>query len=381
MKNLRKALFEWCAVAAVSFILVEIILRVAFPFQEGRRTRYSQNLPGLKQEIEYHVYPFGFRSQSLNSRLKGKRTIRILCLGASTTDQPTQSNEDMWSSQLEKRLKDAFASQKINVEVAAFGYGKGGQTLWQRVLWAQHELLSFSPDVVILLEGINDLAWNGGPHYAYSRAQKLREVAAMGPVSVEESWKTHCGRLSQVCAYGRYLLGQWKLKRSLKNRSTVEWHSDHLPELRKQYAALPYVQTLRRHPDPIDEFSDGMDHLLGFLRRNHIETVVMGQPTLWKPQLTNDEKDVLWFYVNTPQGGVRPSPEWLAREMSRYNLQQAQLAQRWEATYIPLDSLIPETLDYFFDDCHFTDKGSYQVADAIFPYVFPLVKKAADRMD
>ena len=147
----------------------------------------------------------------------------------------------------------------------------------------------------------------------------------------------------------------------------VEWHSAGLRNLQTQYKALPFQDAPARNPDPIDEFRDNIDWLLGYLQKNGIATLVLGQPVLWKPDMTAAETDALWFAVSTPAGRVRTSGSWLLREMQRYNAAQTEIAKRHGATYLDLDARLPKTLETYFDDCHFTDKGSAAVAELIAP--------------
>jgi hypothetical protein len=130
-----------------------------------------------------------------------------------------------------------------------------------------------------------------------------------------------------------------------------------------------------RDPDPIDEFSHAMDALLGVLKEMQVAVIVLGQPVLWKDSMSAKEVDSLWFSVDTPDGKVRASGSWLEREMQRYNRVQEQLALHHGATYIDLDTQIPKTLEYYFDDCHFTDLGSIKAASAIFPVVIAQIEQ------
>jgi len=43
---------------------------------------------------------------------------------------------------------------------------------------------------------------------------------------------------------------------------------------------------------------------------------------------------------------------------------------------VDLNGRIPKSLQYFFDDCHFTDLGSARVAEEL----FPLVKERVDAL-
>ena len=53
--------------------------------------------------------------------------------------------------------------------------------------------------------------------------------------------------------------------------------------------------------------------------------------------------------------------------MARYNAAQSEVAARHGARFLDLDPLIPKDLDHYFDDCHYTDRGSRRMADEIFP--------------
>jgi hypothetical protein len=153
----------------------------------------------------------------------------------------------------------------------------------------------------------------------------------------------------------------------IKKGQSLEWHNKKLTGLRRKYQNLPFVDHPVRRHDPIFEFSDAMSVLLKFLTDAKIEVIVLGQPTLWKTDMLPQETGALWFPLATPNGEVRPSSAWLEKELCRYNGAQRNLARLYGATYIDLDRRIPKTLDYFFDDCHFTDLGSRLVASEILP--------------
>ncbi len=142
---------------------------------------------------------------------------------------------------------------------------------------------------------------------------------------------------------------------------------------------LPFKQEILRDPDLLTEFTDGLEELLLHLKRQGVETVILGQPVLWKTDMSPAEKNVLWCDVNTKEGPVRTGGKWLETEMSRYNQAQEKLAETYQVPYVPLDLLIPKTLEFFYDDCHFTDKGNRAVAEAAYPEALKLVQKVAER--
>jgi hypothetical protein len=141
----------------------------------------------------------------------------------------------------------------------------------------------------------------------------------------------------------------------------------HYPTLRRKYRALPYVDAPIRSPDPIDEFRESVAWLFGFLQRSDIKLIALGQPVLWRANMTAEEQDSLWFPASTAEGPVRPSTAWLLNEMQRYNRAQKEEAEKLGFDYVDLDRLVPKSLEYYYDDCHHTDKGSARVAEAAFP--------------
>jgi lysophospholipase L1-like esterase len=105
---------------------------------------------------------------------------------------------------------------------------------------------------------------------------------------------------------------------------------------------------------------------------------VVAQPVLWRADLPDADRALLWFPIRTPNGEVRPSPAWLAREMQRFNDAQRAIAARHGARYV--DPRLPATRDNFFDDCHFTDAGNRALADALYPAAAALLDQAAARI-
>jgi len=362
-------------IVVLFLVFADIFLWLFFPvYPEGTSQTIHQTLPGVKQTIIYDRNAFGFRSLSMRQRKKPPDTIRIFCLGASTTDQATQSTEDTFYGILEEALNDSFEDRNVHVET--IGYGRGGRRTIDVLAWAKTNLKAYDPDMVIIFMGVNDLAWNGGPDYSFETfADRLRQKEdkerKSGAAVVLEDY-------SQLYRRGLIMKRRIELWRDEESGRVIGWHSENLPNVRKEYKQYPYVAGPIRNPDPINEFSHAMDSLIGLLQKMKVAVIVLGQPVLWKDSMSAEEVDSLWFSVDTPDGKVRASGSWLEREMQRYNRVQQQLAQRHGATYIDLDTQIPKTLEYYFDDCHFTDAGSRKAASAIFPVVKERIEKIAD---
>ncbi len=364
----------------LSLAAAEVGLRLLAPvgpegFEVAPETaaiRYAteQNLPGLKPQVVYERNDYGLRTRSVLNGTKVPGLIRILCLGGSTADQPTQDFADTWCGRLESEGLRTGGSSGPGPRFETAIHGRGGYRGVDLLAWVEDSLDAVQPDMVIVLLGINDLVWAGGPEYRYQGLDSALASSrrARGPREARVSLARRlCPESLQLCR--RLIL----LKRSLA-RNAIEWHSANLPELRRQYQALPSVDDLRRNPDPAVEFEAAMDSLAATLAARGIRALFLGQPTLWSPTMGAEEQATLWFGVATPEGKVRPSGRWLAAEMSRYNAIQETIARRHGFLYLDLGDRIPRSLEYFFDDCHFTDLGSALVSTEI----MPLVIKAAE---
>ncbi len=121
--------------------------------ESGRRI----NRPGYEVEGTRHsikINSLGFRGEEI-TQPKPRRTLRIACLGASTTFcTGVSSNEAAWPHVLQERLQKKhpeIAVQVINAGVGGWGIADTRDNLCQRVL-------PLEPDLVILYHANNDLA-------------------------------------------------------------------------------------------------------------------------------------------------------------------------------------------------------------------------------
>lgn len=373
---MTKLILKQIALSVALLIAADAILWVVAPARTERyAATFHQNLPGLRSQVEYKSFAGGLRSLALEDLTSKNGDLRVLCVGASTTEQSTQSIEDTWCAVLESRLK-ALRPEWAG-RFHTLSYGAGGLRTYDALAWLLARAKDIQPDVVITLLGINDLTWGGGRNNAIRDVSALLSGTPSHPSSSnpgaeftggwKQSLKEECFRLSQLCQRAKAAWTNAKARVPLIGALTFQWHSANLPKLRSDYQALPAVASPTRSPDPFLEFDAATDQLVKSMRGFGAEVIVLGQPVLWKPDLSEHERAAMWFPVNTADGFVRPSSVWLSAEMRRYNDAQRDIAMKHGVSFVDLDAAIPKSLDYYFDDCHFTDKGSHAVAEAILP--------------
>ncbi len=357
-----------CINLVVFIILILIVeggLWVLVPAQGPSVYRqYAQSIPGLKKKIIYSRNQFGLRSLSMDAMEKQSDTFRILCIGASTTDQPTQSIEDTWCSLLEISLnKSRLGSGTV---FQSIGYGRGGSKTSDVAWYLKDRIDRLNPDLVITLLGVNDMVWNGGKEY---RPESIEKTLA----AEDKKLKYIVRKYSQIRKHIRLLKSRFQLAAG----TAVEWHSQALPKLRIKYQGNRYRERVVRNHDPIVEFSESVNWLVNFLVSRNKPIILLGQPVLWHEDMSEQEYKSLWFSVQSEEGPVRPSGKWLHEEMEKYNDVQQNIALQYDdenVIYQALDQYIPKSLDYYFDDCHFTDIGSARVAEIILPTIKKMLR-------
>lgn len=384
MKKIIFKVLAICLIGIVSILLLEGTLWVFHPLPFSPlacRYPYRNDIKGLKPFVIYERNIFGLRSVSLSqatSLVKRPNTIRILCIGASTTDQLTQNTEDLWSSILESRLQKDLAITGVRIEVGA--YGRGGDTVLDSYIWLQSNLALFSPDIVITLLGINDLCWGNRNPVKKDNNHQTHQQNIENVFSKDyPQWKKTLRNFSQIYRHVSKILESTAIRKAIRQGVAIPWAAGYLPIVRDAYKKYPFVEYVTRRPDPIGEFEKILSNLLNDLKKQNIITIVLAQPVLWQKKMRPDALEALWFPVATESGYVRASTEWLETEMNKYNQVQKKCAEANGFIYIPLDMYIPKTTENFFDDCHFTDKGNQMVADAMYPALLAEVLKSKMR--
>ncbi len=381
LRTLALGLTVAAVAGGVAVVIAELGLRLFAPLPYGvdanasavNHIQVRQTIPGVKPMILYERNEFGLRSTSMKTLEKPPQTLRVLCIGASTTDQAVQETPDTWCGKLEPLLADKFRDRKLAIQTAA--YGRGGVTITVLQRWARTELARLQPDVVVVLMGVNDVTWRGQPDDELLMGHPTKETA-----TVKLSLAGRCVKHFQLCRRAAVLKDRMKLAAQVRAGKVLEWHSENLPRLREAYRQYALVEQPESRDEDHAVFESGMEALVQTIRGAGAQAVLLGQPSIWKDSMTTEEMNVLWFPLRMGNTYVRATPQWFQSEMHRYNEITRKVAARDSAAYLDLEPLIPKRLDVFFDDCHYTDLGNVLMAEAVAPVVTAaLEKKIAPR--
>lgn len=147
----------------ITFIAIAIFLELFFGFVFFLKDA-KQQLIHLKDTQDYPYLYYTFKADSSNSinedglytrssRLKDPQRYRIILTGASTARSSGAKYNETIAAYLEQELNGRFRTKKIEVINA----GMPGYVLEQEFIFAQLILQHYQPDMIIGLDGYNDL--------------------------------------------------------------------------------------------------------------------------------------------------------------------------------------------------------------------------------
>ncbi len=115
--------------------------------------RHKPNSKGPGGDGANYYNSFGFRSEEIDKD-KSENTIRIFCIGGSTTYGANVNNDSTYPYILQDLLNsERLSSKKIEVQNSGVCGYLSDHSLYR----IKNELLSFKPDIFIIMDGCNDI--------------------------------------------------------------------------------------------------------------------------------------------------------------------------------------------------------------------------------
>ena len=314
---------------------------------------YLQNVP--RKRNRFNVNKWGFRGHGIEKR-KPENAYRIFTLGGSTTFSVTLKLPDTYQAQLAEKLSAAHPERKIEVQNA------GGD--WH---CSQHSLIKyltsiqdFDPDLLIVFHGINDLGRSLSP-----------TLFSQG--AFREDYRHFLGPVSSLVKKDRFTYLRMKFG---------HWFSDFLCHKVRMMGphgtgvgGLQTVFFSKAEPVEVDDwpslatYERTMRDLILVATAKGTRIIIATQPFLYRDDLSEKELERLWTPISHQWDGKRVSLGSITRGMERINALTAQIAAQTDAGFVDLESLIPKTTEYLYDDMHHTKKATTKIAAAFYEYI------------
>ena len=286
------------------------------------------------EKIRIRINRLGFRGDEI-TREKPAGTIRIVCLGASTTfNAEVSTNEATWPHRLQERLERAHPGVRFEVINAAVG-GYIASTSLKNL---RHRVLPIEPDLVIYYEAHNDIV------------RDTQELALRAGIVDEGDGGRFGG--------GPPLLSKHSRLFDLLYKNTVIL-------ARSRMASTRRID--RVPPDLPNRFIGVLDEMRRELASRNVPFVLSTFVTKYRrdqDRRTQTANAAISFYY-MPWMSI----DGMLDAVDVYNRAILAFAARERLPVVDARESIPPTDDHFSDSIHFLDKGADAMAGRVFAYL------------
>jgi len=307
------------AVGSMGFVAL-----LVYPFANGYfQKHYLQNVELFHPYLQLTPHDFNIRPGERNKKFV------IVCLGGSTTEFKNHSGVS-WTDILDSLLRNTIPGKTVEV------YNEGRQ--WYTM---QHSLFHYEvnirpkhPDMVIVMQSINDLAQNAD--FAYFSHGKFRDDYGhfYGPINrvlERQTLLDYCWTMMKGCWY-------------YTPRTVIDTD---------QFPGLP-------------TYENKLNTIVDVAQHDSTTVVLMTEAFLFKKPITDEENDALYMLHHETIG---PEKEWsletAIRGMNAYDNVCRRVAADRHLLLIDLERTVPKSLRFFYDEVHYQDTTHSLVAHTI----------------
>ncbi|MCX6908024.1 MAG: SGNH/GDSL hydrolase family protein [Verrucomicrobia bacterium] len=309
------------ALMAGSVVVTLLILYPAGSYIYSRKNN-------VEQRTQYY-HPFLQLTPPLPKQTPASTSgIHIFCLGGSTTEYADKKGGG-WVGRTEKLLRERTGRKDIIVH----NLGRQWYTSLHTLINYETNLRQHKPGLVIVMHAINDLLQNADHSYLSHGAFREDYGHFYGPVT-----------------------------RMVLNKGFL---GDVFGSMRLWYAAPR--ETIEAHDFPgLIPFRRNLSTLVDLAQKDGTPIALMTQSTLLKDTMSAEEQKVLHMVAVETYG---PAKKWsyatASRGMKAYNDCTRSVAKTRGVTLIDLAQAVPQTLDYFWDDVHYSEKTYTVIAEFV----------------
>jgi lysophospholipase L1-like esterase len=305
------------------------------------RFQAEEGLPGFSgTPTNFTINNYGYRGDSLIVP-KPNRELRIFVIGGSAAECLYIDDKEAWTSVLQAELGKSFQTASVKV----YSAGRSGTTTADHIAELVHRTVHLEPNVVILMCGLNDfLKSNFG--YDYLHVDRRDPWESRGFVH----WLKMLATEFQLGRRAYYLYKKFE-PYDMEQTEQIPLKSQYKNLLERQKGILlsndiPNVN--------LTIYRENLETIIGVCQNHNIQLMLMTQQTTWDSRTDSTMKNWHWLTVFKDK---RYEEKVLDSLMNEYNAVMKSLAIKYNIPLFETDKLVPETHEYFYDDCHFNPKG------------------------
>ncbi len=324
----------------------------------------SEIMPGVSGPSRFVTNSQGMRADEPT----GDETWRILAVGGSTTQCLYLDQAEAWPQRLQELLREDTGQRVWVGNVGKAGRYSSEHVLQVRHLLEQHEEI----DALVLLLGANDAYRRlGAERYRPRDPERPEDRAYLLPRAFEEfPLEFALVPPSRSALYGlldrtrRQLRSRsnWRNIEDRAGRNYAVWR-EHRAGAARLRDALPDLG------DALEEYVGNLDRMAALAREHAVRVVFLTQPTIYRDDLPERERSLLWMGRVGPLGELGTNDYYsvasLARAFATYNEALLGFCRESGSDCIDLAAALPKDTRSFYDDVHFNEEGAERVARAL----------------
>jgi lysophospholipase L1-like esterase len=315
-------------------------------------TRGLHGVPYPQVRVRRNAFSFTDDREEFATLPKSPDEFRIVCIGGSTTECFALERKDSWPAVLEASLQKQLGDTK---QVSCVNLGVCATPLRTYLATLSHYAIHLQPDVVIAYIGINDLCFGvkfeGDPIFDYRFDPFARDHINRSPGCQYQ--------LLNWLQLGRHVHSLIKRDEKGSHRNgDPRFFADHVPD---PTSSKEVDLSFSMDPVAARQYRFNLRSLAGICQCNHARLLVLTAPALWRTDpMTDEELRQLWLRPSA--GDHVASPATCRRLLDARNELTRSVCREADILCLDLATMVPSSLEYFYDDAHVNVAGARLVA-------------------
>jgi lysophospholipase L1-like esterase len=310
----------------------------------------EEELSGMGGVARFTTNNLGFRGSDI-IQPKPLDECRIFMVGGSTTECVYLDDTLAVTYTLQTRLNDRRSDA---TEVKIYGAGKSGDRSYDHLAMISQRLVHLQPDIIIVFCGINDIT-----AAVYDADYLHLPTGSKAQVSFFDLCKYMLTEFQWPRRLYYAYKGIHRLPAGDAALKTISFKSNYREKVRIRRKAPQTDQSPRLDLEP---YRTNLRSIIGVAQAHGIDLVFMTQATTWNSQVDPRVENWIW---GTYKNGVTYRTDLMDKAMKAYNNVMREVASENHVPVFDLALLMPKSLDFFYDDCHFNIEGARKAGDLL----------------
>lgn len=268
---------------------------------------------------------------------KDTNTVRILCLGGSTTRFVLADSLDRYPTILQQILDKRNDGKKYEVLNAGMDWYTSKHSLINYAAYCRN----FKADKVIVMHAINDLYRSFSPP-GFSIGEYEKDYSHFYGPSIFGA---------RPESFSQFLYHNFRKVWFSKNINPRDFKMD---------------EFISR-----GDFEDYLSQLMELIQQDGAQPYLVSQGHMYRDNLSRSEESKIWMSRTfCEKNNEFPNIQSLANAMNSYNTSTKKIANKYNVPLIDAEPILKKDLEHFVDDVHYTTLGSTKLATFISEHIF-----------